>query len=429
MAHADALRKLGGLDHVSPRSEISAMTRLPLTGWVLALAACASAPHSAPNAPSSAPVIAGYVAGWSVQTKGTRIEDLPAARYLTHVIYAFGRVAEDGRAALGSTCLDAGICGDSASVAGRAGGNFAALAALKQRYPRLRVLVSIGGWTGSGRFSDIALTDASRRLFASSAIGEFIRRFPGVFDGIDIDWEYPVGGGLPENAKRPEDRRNFTLLMNELRRQLDVQGSRDGRRYELAAATTAGEHGIANLEVDSLAKVVDFLNVMTYDYYAGGQVAGFNAPLHSAVNDPSPKRNVDSTVAIYLRAGLPANKLVVGVPYYARTYANVPPANDGLFQTGSGAAPKEWTGANVDVSHLTRAKLEAAGFTVRTEPSAQAPYAYNPATGVWITFDDAESLTRKAAYVRARGLRGIMIWEAGSDDGTMTRAINDALTR
>jgi chitinase len=250
-----------------------------------------------------------------------------------------------------------------------------------------------------------------------------------VFDGLDIDWEYPVGGGLPQNAKRPEDRRNFTLLMNELRRQLDEQGGRDGRRYELAAATTAGEQGIGNLEVDSLAKVVDFLNVMTYDYYAGGSVAGFNAPLHSAANDPSPKRNVDSTVAIYLRAGLPANKLVVGVPYYARTYANVPPANDGLFQTGSGAAPSEWTGTNTDVSHLTRAKLEAAGFSVRTEPSAQAPFAFNPTTRVWITFDDAESLARKADYVRVRGLRGIMIWEAGSDDGTMTRVINEALKR
>jgi chitinase len=405
------------------------MKRLPLAASALTLAACTSLPRPVPQVPQNAPVIAGYVAGWGVRSKGTRIEDLPAAKYLTHVIYAFGRVAEDGRAALGSTCLDAGLCDDSTSVAGRPGGNFAALAELKRRNPHLRAMVSIGGWTGSGRFSDIALTDASRRLFASSAIEQFIRRFPGVFDGLDIDWEYPVGGGLPQNAKRPDDRRNFTLLMNELRRQLDEQGARDGRRYELAAATTAGERGIGNLELDSLAKVVDFLNVMTYDYYAGGSVAGFNAPLYSAANDPSPKRNVDSTVAIYLRSGLPASKLVVGVPYYARTYANVPAVNEGLFQTGSGAVPREWTGSNVDVSHLTRAKLEAAGFSVRTEPSAQAPFAFNPATGVWITFDDAESLARKADYVRARGLRGIMIWEAGSDDGTMTRVIREALLR
>ena len=405
------------------------MKQLPLPISALALAACTSVPHTVANEPQHAPVIAGYVAGWGVRTKGTRIDDLPAAKYLTHVIYAFGRVAEDGRAALGSACLDAGLCDDSASAAGRPGGNFASLGELKRRYPRLKVMVSIGGWTGSGRFSDVALTDASRRLFASSAIDQFIRRFPGVFDGLDIDWEYPVGGGLPENAKRPEDRRNFTSLMRELRRQLDEQGARDGRRYELAAATTAGEQGIGNLEVDSLAKVVDFLNVMTYDYYAGGSVTGFNAPLYSAANDPSPKRNVDSTVALYLRAGLPADKLVVGVPYYARVYAGVPRVNDGLFQTAGGTAPREWTGTNTDVSHLTRAGLESAGFTVRTEPKAQAPYAFNPTTGLWITFDDAESLARKAAYVRARGLRGIMIWEAGSDDGRVTRAIEEALTR
>ena len=405
------------------------MQRLFLAAGALVFAACSPVPHSLPDATRNAPVIAGYVAGWNVRSGGVRIEELPAAEHLTHVIYAFGRVAEDGRAALGSTCLDAGLCDDSASVRGRAGGNFAALAELKRRHPHLKVVVSIGGWTGSGRFSDVALTDSSRRLFVRSAIDEFIRRFPGVFDGLDIDWEYPVGGGLPQNASRPEDRRNFTLLMNELRRQLDAQGARDGRHYELAAATTAGEGGIANLEVDSLAKVVDFLNVMTYDYYAGGQVAGFNAPLYSATNDPAPKRNVDSTVAMYLRAGLPREKLVVGVPYYARTYANVPPANDGLFQTGSGTPPREWTGTNVDVSHLTRAKLEAAGFRVLTEPKAQAPFAYDSLTGVWITFDDRESLVRKASYVKARGLRGIMIWEAGSDDGTMTRAIDETLTR
>jgi chitinase len=286
--------------------------------------------------------------------------------------------------------------------------------------------VSIGGWTWSGRFSDVAVSDESRRLFVSSAIDQFIRRFPGVFDGIDIDWEYPVGGGLPENAKRAEDKRNFTLLMAELRRQLDEQGARDGRRYLTAAATTAGERGIGNLEVAELAKVLDFMNVMTYDYHAGGQMAAFNAQLYRAANDPTPKSNVDSTVAIYLRAGLPPNKLVVGVPYYARSYGNVPPENNGLFQR-AGPAPREWTGTNVDVAHLSRAKLEAAGFRVFTEPDAQAPFAYNPSTGVWITYDDAESLARKADYVRARGLRGMMIWEAGSDDGTMTRVIAERL--
>jgi chitinase len=404
------------------------MQRLLLVTSVLALAACSRATSPAPAVPQRAPVIAGYVAGWNAR-RGVRIEDLPAAKHLTHVIYAFGQVGADGRAALGSTCLDAGLCDDSASVRGRPGGNFAALAELKRRHPHLKVVVSIGGWTWSGRFSDIALTDSSRRLFVGSAIDVFIRRFPGVFDGLDIDWEYPVGGGMPQNAARPEDRRNFTLLMNELRRQLDEHGARDGRHYELAAATSAGERGIANLEVDSLAKVVDFLNVMTYDYYGGATVAGFNAPLYGATNDPAPKRNVDSTVAMYLRAGLPPSKLVVGVPFYARTYANVPPVNDGLFQAHSGTPPREWTGANVDVSHLTRAKLDSAGFRVLTEPKAQAPFAYNPATGVWITFDDAESLKRKADYVRARGLRGMMIWEAGSDDGRMTKVINDALTR
>ncbi len=375
-------------------------------------------------------MLVGYLAGWGVRSKGTRIDALPGDR-LTHVIYAFANVDSTGRAVLGDPCLDAGLCGAAAAPAAAApaappGGNFAALAALKARYPHLKVLVAIGGWTWSGRFSDVALTDSSRRAFATSALDRLVRRWPGVIDGIDIDWEYPVRGGLPENARRPEDRRNFTLLMAELRRQLDAQTARDGRRYWLTAATTAGAAGIANLELDSLARVVDWLNVMTYDYHAGDGMAHFNAPLHAAANDPTPRHNVDSTIATYLRGGMPAAKLVVGVPFYSRSYGDVAPANDGLFQPGA-PAPREWSGAGLEPRNLTREKLEAAGFALHREPGAQAPWAYNSATGIWITFDDAESLGRKADYVRARGLGGVMIWELGGDDGRMVRLLDERL--
>ena len=101
-------------------------------------------------------------------------------------------------------------------------------------------MIAAGGWTGSGRFSDVALTAESRRKFAQSAVDVVIRRSPGLFDGIDIDWEYPVGGGLPTNAARPEDYDNCTLLLRELRRELDAQGERDGRQYLLTIATIAG---------------------------------------------------------------------------------------------------------------------------------------------------------------------------------------------
>src|SRR5688572_27598825 len=137
--------------------------------------------------------VVGYLASWGVRSKGTRIADLPA-KDLTHIFYAFGRIAEDGRVTLGDRCLDVGACDTARAV--NPGGNFAELRKLKQLHPHLKLVVSIGGWTGSGRFSDAALTDSSRRLFTESAIDTYIRQTSGLFDGIDLDWEFPVRGGM-----------------------------------------------------------------------------------------------------------------------------------------------------------------------------------------------------------------------------------------
>src|SRR5205807_9161672 len=138
-------------------------------------------------------------------------------------------------------------------------GNFGELRQLKARYPHLRLAISIGGWGGSAGFSDAALNDASRRKFAGSAIYLFIRRWPGLFDGVDIDWEFPVEGGLKGNAERPEDKQNFTLLLAELRRELDVQSGRDNRHYELTIAASARPSEITTLEVTRIVPLLDFI--------------------------------------------------------------------------------------------------------------------------------------------------------------------------
>ncbi|HEX2282288.1 MAG TPA: glycosyl hydrolase family 18 protein, partial [Thermomicrobiales bacterium] len=161
--------------------------------------------------------IVGYYAGWTSQTRHYTPADIPADQ-LTHVNYAFGLIDPDGRAMLGDAEADTGQTHPSA---GRdPGGNFRQLKELKERHPHLRTLISIGGWAGSGRFSDAVATEQARREFVASCVELFLTRWPGVFDGIDIDWEYPVCCGLPENGYRPEDRRNCALLFRELRRQL-----------------------------------------------------------------------------------------------------------------------------------------------------------------------------------------------------------------
>ena len=388
---------------------------------MLAAGACMPAPTPA-TAPSGGSIVAAYLASWGVRSKGTRIAELRGER-LTHVIYAFAVIGPDGGVALFDSCLDAGQCAGGAATEG---GNFEQLRLLKQRHSHLRVLIAIGGWTRSGNFSDAALTPESRQRFAESAI-TFMRRWPNLFDGFDIDWEFPVFGGLKENVTRPEDRQNFTLMLAELRRQLDAEGGRTGRRYLLTAATAAGGRLIANLELDRIAPLLDWFNVMTYDYHSGSAIAHFNAPLHAATNDPTPYYNVDSTIAIYRRGGVPREKIVMGVPFFGRAYGGVHGPNGGLFQPAT-APPRDWS-TGLDYRQLAARNPSAQGFVRFWHADAQVPWLHNDSAGVFITYDDPESIGLKADYVRARGLGGVMIWEIGGDDGTLLEVIRDRLTR
>ena len=380
----------------------------------------ASAEISRPSAPPTR--VVGYLASWGVRTKGAAIATLPA-RQLTHIFYAFGLIAPDGSAMLGDRCTDVGACGSNASLPARPAGNFGQIKKLKARYPHLKLAISIGGWAGSGRFSDAALTDSARRKFAGSAIDLFIRRWPGLFDGIDIDWEFPVQGGLKGNVERPADKENFTLLLAELRRELDAQSSRDNRHYELTIAASARPSEIANLEVDRIVPLLDFINVMTYDYHTGGSIAHFNAPLFAAANDPTPDLNVDASIRAFEKGGVPAEKLLVGIPFFARVYGGVPDVNGGLLQPSSGP-PKDWKGSYGDWRQIASTRLRDPRYKRYWESSAQVPWLYDAKAGTWISYDDPQAVRAKMNYVREHGLGGVVIWELGADDGQLMRAIS-----
>jgi chitinase len=370
--------------------------------------------------------VVGYFASWSPVAKGVRPTDLDGER-LTEVVYAFANLADDGSVVLGDPCVDAGWCDDASRAAGELGGNLADLARFKARHRHVRTLIAIGGWTWSERFSDAALTAESRRRFARSAVDLFIRRWPGLFDGIDVDWEYPVGGGRAENVTRPEDRGNYTLLLGELRRQLDEQGRRDGRRYLLTIAAPAGPGALRHFELERQHPLLDWFNVMTYDYHAGSPVAHFNAPLRAAAGDPNPALNVESTVEAYLARGVPREKIMLGVPFYGYGFGGVPAGNRGLFQPVGGAEEGTWGVGGVDYRRLTARNLEAEGFQRHRSAEAGVPWLYNPGTGVWISYDDPASMALKGRFARERGLGGVMIWELGGDDGTLLPALHRAL--
>ena len=374
--------------------------------------------------PPPLPRVVGYLASWGVRTKGAEIANLPARR-LTHIFYAFAEIAPDGSVVLGNRCVDVGACGRSAPLPGVPRGNFGELRRLKARYPHLRLVISIGGWGGSARFSDAALTDSSRRKFARSAVDLFIRRWPHLFDGIDIDWEFPVQGGLKGNVERPADKQNFTLLLGELRRELDVAGAKDGRHYELTIAASARPSEIAIVELDRIVPLLDFINVMTYDYHTGGSIAHFNAPLYPAANDPTPELTIDASIRAFRAGGVPATKLLVGIPFFARAYGGVPDVNSGLLQPSKGR-PADWRDSDGDWRRLARTRLRDQRYTRHWEQSAQVPWLYNPASGTWISYDDPESVRAKVKYTRDQGLGGVIIWEIGADDGQLMDAIAQA---
>jgi chitinase len=412
-------------------------TRTPVfLGIAAVMVACApSARRSDTSSGAGRPRVVGYLASWGVNSKGTRIANLPA-RQLSHIFYAFGKIDENGSVALGDPCIDTGECGRSPSDSSQTpvdrnmvttpGGNFGELARLKARNPHLKLLISIGGWTGSGRFSDAALTEATRRRFAESALDLFIRRWPGLFDGIDIDWEFPVAGGMNGNVERPVDRENFTLLLADLRRQLDVQGAKDKRHYELTIAASARAPEIANIELSRIEPLLDFINVMTYDYHAAPGKTNFNAPLYSAPNDPTPGWNVDASMISFVKGGVPASKLLVGVPFYGHAYGQVPNVNGGLFQPGT-QNPSGWKQGDGDWRVLAQTRLNDPCYVRHWEPTARVPWLYDSTSGTWVSYDDPESVAAKAAYVRERGLGGVVIWELGGDDGALMRAITASL--
>jgi len=377
----------------------------------VALAAGCTNPALRPP-PEARPRVVAYLASWGVRAKGVRIADIPADR-LTHIFYAFGQLGADGRAALGDAALDEA--------------NFRELRLLKQRFPPLRVLISLGGWGGSKYFSDAAATPEARSDFVASTVDLFIRRFPEVFDGVDIDWEFPVAGGLPENSYRPEDRGNFTLLLAEFRRQLDSVGEREGRRYELTIAASARPWEIANLELAVVPRYLDWINVMTYDYHSVDTIAHFNAPLHAVPGDPTPELNIEASLQLFLNASVPARQLAVGVPFYGRGYGGVTPEREGLFQKADYRGAPDWGSGGIDYRVLMSKEAERHGFQRYWQRAAQVPWLYNAERRIWITYDDSQSVELKARYSREQGLGGVMFWELGGDDGTLLRAIQRGL--
>jgi chitinase len=317
------------------------------------------------------------------------------------VNYAFANIGSDLKVKMGDTAIDPA--------------NFEKLRLLKQQRPDLKTLISVGGWTWSDKFSDVALTDASRTAFADSVMA-FITQYG--FDGVDMDWEYPVGGGLSTNVKRPEDKTNFTLLMAKLREKLDAQGALDGRQYLLSFAGASGTFFANNTELSKLAAYVDFATIMTYDMHGAwpNSLTDFNAPLYTpSENSPQYKWSCNAAVKLWTNEGFPKNKIIMGIPFYGIKFNGVTNSGHGLYQTFT-------SGSSISYDKIVSSYLSNPAFARYGHLDALVPWLFDGST--FISYDDAESVAAKAGYIKDTGLGGAAIWELSQNaDGSLVNAI------
>jgi chitinase len=277
---------------------------------------------------------------------------------------------------------------------------------LKASNKDLKVLISVGGWGGCKYFSDAALTDASRRKFANSAV-TLLKKHK--LDGVDIDWEYPdqIGAG---NIYRPADKQNFTLFLKAIRDRLDEQGKIDNRvganHYLLTAATGGDTAFVNHTELGKAQRYLDYVNIMTYDLYHGNdKVTGHHSPLYQSAKGDHSRNSTADAVDGHIRAGVPASKIVLGLPFYGRGWADAKPQNNGLFQP----AP----GKHSFISHdeLVDKYINKNGYTRHWDADAKAPYLWNPTSRTFISYADEESFDYKLDYIKSKHLAGVMFWE------------------
>ncbi|RXZ68458.1 glycoside hydrolase family 18 protein [Agromyces albus] len=430
---------------MSPRVRTLRRASITLaTATAIAASAIASPALAAPSGSKPPPITGpadingyrsvGYLMSDAPVTRDYQIEDLfdtGAIRDITHVNYAFGNVTADLRCDI----LDAAGEGDAHndflrlvsaadSVDGKKdkpaqalAGNFNQLRKLKERSPETKVLISLGGWTWSDNFSAAAATPESRTALVSSCIDLYLKgNLPvidgkggpgaaaGIFDGIDVDWEWPVTGGETANAT-PADNENFLALMEEFRGQLDAYGAVTGEDYLLTAFAPAGgwNAGQGGWLDPRLFAAVDFLNVQGYDFHGGWvpNMTGHQGNLH-----PDGTQNwglgLDGAVGMYVNAGARPDQLNAGLAAYGHGWSGVTNGAEAWQPAAGSIGTKPY----FEIRDVGDAFFDAA---------VGAAWRYDAATGDWWSLDDPSSVTAKADWLTSEGYGGAMWWDLSGD--------------
>ncbi|MBE0359245.1 glycosyl hydrolase family 18 protein [Pseudoalteromonas aliena] len=337
-------------------------------------------------------------------------------------------------------------------------GTYSQLMALKQRYPDLKILPSVGGWTLSDPFS--SFTDKANRDIFVASMEEFLKTWK-FYDGVDIDWEYPGGDGANKSIGDPiNDGPAYVALMQELRAMLDQLEAETGRTYELTSAIGAGYDKIEDVDYQAASQYMDYIFAMTYDFYgAWSGVTGHQAALYcgehisagecngtgldeSGEPRKGPAYTTDNAVQLLLAQNVPSKKIVVGAAMYGRGWEGVFPTGttiDGNPMTATGSGPLKgsnaqgvWEDGVIDYKGIKSFMIGTDGmgvngFEVGYDDQAQGAYVWNRSTGKLITYDNAKSVIAKGQYVQQYNLGGLFAWEIDGDNGDILNAMHDGL--
>ncbi|KPH95671.1 chitinase [Pseudoalteromonas porphyrae] len=427
-------------------------------------------------------VTGAYFVEWGIYGRDYDVSNIPAQN-LSHLLYGFIPICgpneslkeiENGnswraleKACAGSSDFEVVIHDPWAAVQKALPGvdakdpirgTYSQLMALKQRYPDLKILPSVGGWTLSDPF--FSFTEKANRDTFVASMEEFLRTWK-FYDGIDIDWEFPGGDGPNPNLGDPvKDGPAYVALMKELREMLDRLEAETGRTYELSSAIGTGYDKIQDVDYQAASQYMDYIFAMTYDFFGGwnnvtGHQTGIYCGEHISAGEcngtgvdengeprKGPAYTIDNAVQLLLAQNVPSKKIVVGTAMYGRGWEGVTPgnatiANNPMTAPGNGKltgtkAQGVWEAGVIDYKGIQAYMVGASGngvngFEVGYDEQAEAAYVWNRSTGKLITYDSPRSVIAKGQYVNQYNLGGLFAWEIDADNGDILNAMHDGL--
>lgn len=400
-------------------------------------------------APLERPVVGAYFVEWGVYGRAFGVDKVPFDK-ITHLLYAFIPICDtnkslqdmnpSGHAILQQECAGKKrfeiTVHDTWAALGSVHNNFGKLAAAKAAHPDVTILPSIGGWSLSDPFHELASTAANRKVFVDSCIA-FLEKYS-FFDGLDIDWEYPGGGGANLSLGGSSDREGYNQLMRDLRAALDSLGARKGRTYYLTSAVGAAPAKIDSVDYRSLFSgarpTIDLIFAMTYDYYgAWNGVRGHASGLFEGNHQLEVGFSGADTVRNLLAAGVPASRLALGVAMYGRAWEGIQSGQ--ALSTSKGDSSGRpfsletgmWESGVMDYKFIAQRYRNDPAYEYHFDGKAKAPYLWSPSLRKLISYEDPCSVRAKVEFAKSLGLAGTFGWEIDADNGELLNVMNGAL--